>query len=45
MLYTQKNIQKCDNTAFTAVLQYAHFVYIHNHAYSDIDSSIFIGQC
>ena len=44
MLYTQKIIQKCDNKACTAVLQYAHFTYIHNHAYSDIDPSIFIGQ-
>ena len=41
----QNIIQKHDNTAYTAVLQYAHFIYIHNHVYSDIDPSIFIGQC
>ena len=43
MLYTQKIIQKRDNIACTAELQIAHFIYIHNHMYSDIDPNIFIG--
>ena len=44
MLYVQNIIQKRDNTACTAVLQYAYFIYIRNRVYSDIDFIIFIGQ-